>query len=162
TGVFTGAFCLNPDTEEPIPVLVADYALMHLGTGVFIAVPGHDERDFFFALAFGLPVPLLLSAPREHFDTSLTEAFARNGALVYSGEFAGLVVLEGKRRFVEWLAARGLGEWRINYRLRDWCISRQRYWGPPIAIVYCDACGAVPVPEDQLPVVIPRVEDFTP
>ena len=162
TGVFTGAYCLNPATDEPIPVWVADYVLMEYGTGAIMAVPGHDQRDFDFAGTFGLPVRRVIAAPGEDAETPLAKAYEGDGRLVSSGAFDALEVAEGKRRIVDWLAERGLAERRVNYRLHDWCISRQRYWGPPIPIVHCDACGAVPVPENQLPVVLPRVDDIKP
>jgi leucyl-tRNA synthetase len=162
TGVFTGATCLNPATGEPIPVWIADYVLMDYGTGAIMAVPGHDERDFEFARRFGLPIQRVVAGAGEEVHTPLEEAYVGPGKLVNSGSFDGLEVAEGKRRIVSWLAQRSLAEWRVSYRLHDWCISRQRYWGPPIPIVYCDDCGAVPVPEDELPVVLPRVEDFKP
>ena len=162
TGVFTGAYCLNPATNEPIPVWVADYVLMEYGTGAIMAVPGHDQRDFDFACTFGLPVRRVIAAPGEDAATPLSEAYEGEGRLVNSGAFDALDVAEGKRRISDWLTDRGLAERRVNYRLHDWCISRQRYWGPPIPIVYCDTCGTVPVPEDQLPVVLPRVDDIKP
>ena len=162
TGVPLGALCLNPATGEPIPVWVADYVLMEYGTGAVMAVPGHDERDFEFATRFGLPIARVVAAPGEDAGTPLREAWTGPGKLVGSGHFDGLEVSEGKRAIVDWLEQRGLAEWRIHYRLHDWCISRQRYWGPPIPIVYCEACGPVPVPETDLPVVLPRVEDFKP
>lgn len=162
TGVFTGGYCRNPATGEAIPVWIADYVLMEYGTGAIMAVPGHDERDFEFATEFGLPIPRVVAGPGDGADTPLTEAYAGDGVLVNSGAFDGLDKTEAIRAVTEWLAERGVGELRVNYRLHDWCISRQRYWGPPIPIVHCDACGAVPVPEDQLPVVLPRVEDFKP
>jgi leucyl-tRNA synthetase len=162
TGAFTGGFCRNPATGEEIPVWIADYVLMEYGTGAIMAVPGHDERDFEFAREFGLPIPRVVAGPGENADTPLEEAYVGPGTLVNSGEFDGLEVEEGKRRITDWLAGRGLAAARVNFRLHDWCISRQRYWGPPIPIVYCEACGAVPVPEDQLPVVLPRVEDIKP
>jgi leucyl-tRNA synthetase len=162
TGVFTGAYCLNPATDEPIPVWIADYVLMEYGTGAIMAVPGHDQRDFDFAFAFGLPIRRVVAGPGHGPRTPLPEAYDGPGALVNSGEFDGLPVAEAKRRIVSWLEAKRLAEWRINYRLHDWCISRQRYWGPPIPIVHCEKCGPVAVPEDQLPVVLPRVENFKP
>ena len=162
TGVFTGAYCLNPATNEPIPVWVADYVLMEYGTGAIMAVPGHDQRDFDFAYTFGLPVRRVIAAPGEDAATPLSEAYEGEGRLVNSGVFEALDTAEGKCRILDWLTDRGLAERRVNYRLHDWCISRQRYWGPPIPIVYCDACGTVPVPEDQLPVVLPRVDDIKP
>ena len=164
TGVDTGGRAVNPATGQEIPVWIADYVLMEYGTGAIMAVPGHDERDFEFATQFGLPIVRVVAGPGEDADTPLEAAYTDNeaGRLVNSGEFDGLSVPEGKRRIVERLAAQGLGEGRVNYRLHDWTISRQRYWGPPIPILYCDACGTVPVPEDQLPVELPFIEDFKP
>ncbi len=162
TGVFTGGHCRNPATGERIPIWIADYVLMDYGTGAIMAVPGHDERDFDFATAFGLPIPRVVAAEDADADTLLTEAFTGSGRLVNSGRFDGMDTESGGRAIVDWLAERALAEPRINFRLHDWCISRQRYWGPPIPIVHCDACGPVPVPEEELPVVLPRVDDFKP
>jgi leucyl-tRNA synthetase len=162
TGVFTGGYCRNPATGDAIPVWIADYVLMDYGTGAIMAVPGHDERDFEFATEFGLPIPRVVAGPGDDADTPLAEAWAGDGVLVNSGAFDGLGKVEAIRAVTEWLAERGMGELRVNYRLHDWCISRQRYWGPPIPVIHCDACGAVPVPEEDLPVVLPRVEDFRP
>ncbi|HKJ02568.1 MAG TPA: class I tRNA ligase family protein, partial [Longimicrobiales bacterium] len=162
TGVFTGGYCRNPATGEPIPVWIADYVLMGYGTGAIMAVPGHDGRDFEFARQFGLPIVRVVAGPGEGADTPLDEAYTGEGALVNSGAFDGLSWQEGKGKITAWLGERGMGELEVNFRLRDWCISRQRYWGPPIPIIYCDACGPVAVPEEDLPVVLPRVEDFKP
>ena len=129
-----------------------------------MAVPGHDERDFEFANEFGLPVVRVVAGPGDDADTQLDEAYTDHdaGHMVNSGRFDGMSVAEGKAAITADLAERGLGEKQVNYHLRDWCISRQRYWGPPIPIVYCPACGAVPVPERDLPVILPRIEDFKP
>jgi leucyl-tRNA synthetase len=162
TGVWTGGHAVNPATKEEIPVWIADYVLMEYGTGAIMAVPGHDERDFEFATQFDLPIVRVVAPEGEDASAPLAEAYTGPGVLVNSGEFDGLGVDEGKARVTEWLAGMGLGEKRINYRLHDWTISRQRYWGPPIPILYCDACGIVPVPEDQLPVMLPVIEDFKP
>lgn len=166
TGVFTGAYALNPATGQPIPIWIADYVLMEYGTGAIMAVPGHDERDFEFAQAFGLPIVRVVATPDQQADTPLgTAAFTDDTdecRLVNSGPFDGLAVRDAKRQVIAWLAERGHGTAVTNYRLHDWCISRQRYWGPPIPIIYCDACGAVPVPEDQLPVELPYIPDFKP
>jgi leucyl-tRNA synthetase len=162
TGVFTGAFCRNPATGEPIPVWIADYVLVEYGTGAIMAVPGHDQRDFEFAQAFRLPIPRVVAGPGDDAGTPLEEAYLGDGALVNSGRFDGLPWREGARAIVEWLEGQGLAEPRVNYRLHDWCISRQRYWGPPIPIIHCGACGPVAVPEGDLPVVLPRLEDFKP
>ena len=164
TGVFTGAYALNPATNGLIPVWVADYVLMEYGTGAIMGVPGHDERDFEFATQFALPIVRVVAGEGDTADTPLAEAYTENeaGRLVNSGQFDGLTVPEAKRDVVAWLEEIGQGKGVVNYRLHDWCISRQRYWGPPIPVVYCDACGTVPVPEDQLPVELPFVEDFKP
>jgi leucyl-tRNA synthetase len=162
TGVDSGARAVNPATGQEIPVWIADYVLMEYGTGAIMAVPGHDERDFEFATEFGLPITRVVAGEGGSAETPLSEAYTGPGRLVNSGEFDGLEAEEGKRRITEWLAAKGLATARVNYRLHDWTISRQRYWGPPIPILYCDACGIVPVPEDQLPVLLPPIEDFRP
>jgi leucyl-tRNA synthetase len=162
TGVFTGGFAVNPATKEEIPVWIADYVLMEYGTGAIMAVPGHDERDFEFATQFGLPIVRVVAGEGQDAGTELAEAYTGPGRLVNSGRFDGMEVEESKRAVTEWLAGMGLAEARVNYRLHDWTISRQRYWGPPIPILYCDECGTVPVPEDQLPVLLPPIEDFKP
>ncbi|HEX5725556.1 MAG TPA: leucine--tRNA ligase [Longimicrobiaceae bacterium] len=164
TGVDTGGRAVNPATGEEIPVWIADYVLMEYGTGAIMAVPGHDQRDFEFATQFGLPVVRVVAGPGEDADTPLAEAYTDNqaGRLVSSGRFDGLGHRAGCDAIVAWLAERGLAERRVNYRLHDWTISRQRYWGPPIPVLYCDACGIVPVPEDQLPVELPHIDDFRP
>jgi leucyl-tRNA synthetase len=162
TGVFTGAYALNPATQEQLPVWIADYVLMEYGTGAIMAVPGHDERDFEFATQFGLPIVRVIAEPGADASLPLEQAYIGEGALVNSGEFDGTHSLDAITRITEWLAEHDVAEARVNYRLHDWCISRQRYWGPPIPIIYCNACGTVPVPEDQLPVVLPHVEDYKP
>ena len=148
TGVFTGFLATNPATDEGIPVWVADYVLMEYGTGAIMAVPGHDERDRSFADRFGLPVREVVDAERR--------------LLVDSGEFTGQPVEEAKRAIVEWLGERGRGRPAVSFRLRDWGFSRQRYWGCPIPVVYCEQCGIVPVPDDELPVLLPDVDDYRP
>ena len=162
TGVFTGSTCINPVNGAEIPVWIADYVLMGYGTGAIMAVPGHDHRDFEFAARFDLPVIRVIAEPGCDADTPLTEAFDGDGRLVNSGEFDGLSVADGKGAIVKSLEARGLGAHRVNYRLHDWCVSRQRYWGPPIPIIHCETCGPVPVPVDDLPVVHPHLDDFRP
>ncbi len=165
TGVFTGSFAINPATQQPIPIWIADYVLMEYGTGAIMAVPGHDERDFEFARAFDLPIVRVVADDVTN-DTQppAEQAYTEtdNVHIVNSGEFSGLNVGEAKARIVEWLERRGHARGVVNYRLHDWCISRQRYWGPPIPIIYCDTCGTVPVPERDLPVELPFVEDFKP
>ena len=147
TGVFTGGYARNPATGEMIPVWIADYVLMEYGTGAIMAVPAHDERDLEFAHTFGLKVVTVVDD---------------DGRLTASGQFDGLPADEGKAAIIRWLEEEGAGQGVVQYRLHDWCISRQRYWGPPIPIIYCDEHGAVPVPEDQLPVLLPAIEDFRP
>jgi len=165
TGVFTGAHAINPATGARIPIWIADYVLMEYGTGAIMAVPGHDERDFEFAQVFDLPIVRVVAGPDADGTTPLDGAAYTDdadGHLVNSGQFDGLSVVEGKSRVTGWLSEGGHGDAVVNFRLHDWCISRQRYWGPPIPIVYCDACGTVPVPESQLPVELPFVPDFKP
>jgi leucyl-tRNA synthetase len=162
SGVFTGGYCRNPATGEDIPIWIADYVLMEYGTGAIMAVPGHDERDFEFAGRFGLPIRRVIAGAGERAGAPLQEAYVGEGALVNSGRFDGMPWQEAKRAITTWLAAQKLAEPRVHYRLHDWCISRQRYWGPPIPIIYCDACGTVPVPDQDLPVVLPHVENYKP
>jgi leucyl-tRNA synthetase len=165
TGVFTGATAINPATGKPIPVWVADYVLMEYGTGAVMGVPGHDERDFEFAQKFALPIVRVVANAADDASAPLTEAYlAKSDAdvLVNSAHFTGMPVPQAKKAVVSWLEERSSAKPVVNYRLNDWCISRQRYWGPPIPIIYCDSCGPVPVPEDQLPVVLPLIDDFKP
>ncbi len=163
TGVFTGIHAINPVNGEPLPVWIADYVLMDYGTGAIMAVPAHDERDYAFAQRFGIPVRTVVAppdgeAPKEGAYSSHTAI----EVLVDSGEFTGMAAPEAKRAIVERLSAEGRGGPTVNYRLRDWGFSRQRYWGCPIPIVYCEACGVVPVPDEQLPVVLPEIDDYVP
>jgi leucyl-tRNA synthetase len=163
TGVFTGLHAVNPVNGERIPVYVAEYVLTDYGTGAIMAVPAHDARDFAFAQAFGLPVRAVVRPAAA--DLEEEAPYVSGGdddVLVSSGEFDGARAPEGGRRIVERLAQEGRGRFAVNFRLRDWGFSRQRYWGCPIPVVHCDACGIVPVPDDELPVVLPEVEDYKP
>jgi len=164
TGVFTGAYAVNPANGEEIPIWISDYVLMEYGTGAIMAVPGHDERDFEFAKVFGLPIVRVVCAEGEEPSAPLDAAFTENerGVIVNSGRFDGMTVSTAKREITAMLQSKNSGKAYVNYRLHDWCISRQRYWGPPIPIIYCDDHGAVPVPEKDLPVVLPHVDDFKP
>ncbi|MBA2460303.1 MAG: leucine--tRNA ligase [Actinobacteria bacterium] len=162
-GVFTGRFAVNPVNGERIPIWVADYVLMEYGTGAIMAVPAHDERDHSFAVRYGLEIRTVVRpAEGEPPEEGAFSAHSEAEILVNSGEFDGLPAPEAKRAITAWLAERGLGEETIGYRLRDWLLSRQRYWGCPIPIVHCDTCGEVPVPDEELPVVLPDVEDYLP
>ena len=160
TGVFTGAYATNPINGRRIPIYVADYVLATYGTGAVMAVPAHDERDFEFAQKYDLPIERVISAAGEGEDDSLP--YVEYGIMVNSEDFSGLPVEDGKKAILEKLKAQGKGDFKINYRLRDWLISRQRYWGAPIPVVYCDKCGEVPVPESELPVKLPYDVDFNP
>jgi leucyl-tRNA synthetase len=164
TGVFTGSTALNPATGERIPVWVSDYVLMQYGTGAIGGVPGHDERDFAFAKKHGLPIVRVLAGPGETGATPLREPAVETEGfrLVNSGSFSDLPAAEALKTIVAWLEREGHGRREVRYRLHDWCISRQRYWGPPIPIIYCERCGPVPVPEQDLPVLLPEIEDFRP
>ena len=159
TGVFTGSYAINPVNGEKIPVWIADYVLAGYGTGCVMAVPGHDERDYQFAEKFGLPIKRVIKAADDS-DDSLP--YSEYGISVDSAEFSGMRSEDAKKKIVEKLRADGKAEFKINYRLRDWLVSRQRYWGAPIPIIHCESCGVVPVPEKDLPVELPYNVQFTP
>lgn len=161
-GIFTGAYCRNPVTDEEIPIYVGDYVLMEYGTGAIMAVPAHDERDFAFAKKYNLPIRPVILPEGASLSEPLHEAYTGEGKMVNSGPFDGMSNVEAWTKIAEMLEERQIGERRVQYRLRDWLISRQRYWGVPIPIIYCDACGTVPVPEDQLPVLLPEDIEFQP
>jgi leucyl-tRNA synthetase len=163
-GVFTGRYATNPVNGERIPIWVADYVLMEYGTGAIMAVPAHDERDHAFAERYGLEIRQVVEPAdgAEPADGGAFVAHTEDERLVASGEFTGLPAPEGKRAIVEKLAEQGRAQATIRYRLRDWLLSRQRYWGAPIPVVHCDACGIVPVPDDELPVLLPEVEEYLP
>ena len=159
TGVFTGSYCINPVNGEKVPVWIADYVIVTYGTGAVMAVPGHDERDYEFAKKFRLPIREVISPDgQEH--GPLEAAFVDPGVMIHSGSFSGEPSEAGKPKVIAHLEGLGAGGRKINYKLRDWLISRQRYWGAPIPMVTCGACGLVPVPEDQLPVELPEKVEF--
>ncbi len=160
-GAFTGAHVLNPFTGAPVPLYIADYVLMGYGTGAIMAVPAEDERDFAFATTHGLPI-IRTTEPEGGLPADFAEAYTGDGLKVNSGFLDGLEVPAAKAKAIEWLEAEGTGEGTVTYRLRDWLVSRQRFWGCPIPIINCTTCGAVPVPDDQLPVVAPDDVEFTP
>jgi leucyl-tRNA synthetase len=163
TGVPLGRSVVNPVNGEPIPMFVADYVLMEYGTGAIMAVPGHDSRDYEFAQKFGLPVKRVIEGEDPEFardDQRLP--YPGDGQMTGSGRFDGKHNREAYDEIVAWLGSEGRGKPAVNYRLRDWLVSRQRYWGAPIPVVYCEECGIVPVPEEQLPVELPEIEDYAP
>jgi len=162
TGVFLGSYATNPVNDQRIPIWIADYVLMGYGTGAIMGVPAHDQRDFEFARKYGLPVPVVIQPPGEPLVEPLAAAYEGPGRMVNSGPFDGTPVPEGIPRVIAWLEETGRGRRAVNYRLRDWLISRQRYWGTPIPIVYCERCGTVPVPYEDLPVLLPEDVDFMP
>jgi len=159
-GVFTGKYAINPLTNEEIPIYAANYILWGYGTGAIMAVPAHDERDFEFAKKYNLPIKVVVQPKDKEWDFEKL-AYEEEGILVNSGEFSGLESSKAKQEITKYLEEKGLGKKTINYKLRDWNISRQRYWGTPIPIIYCDDCGIVPVPEEDLPVVLPQDVEFT-
>ena len=164
TGVFTGAYAINPVTDERIPVWIADYVLMTYGTGAIMAVPSGDQRDFEFARKFDLPIRVVVQPEGEPAldPATMKVAYAGDGVLVNSGPFDGKRVPEALPEIIQWIEASGRGKAEVQYRLRDWLISRQRYWGTPIPVTYCDTCGMQPVPDEQLPVRLPLDAEFTP
>jgi len=162
-GVFTGRYCINPVTGDEIPIYVANFVLFDYGTGAIMAVPTHDQRDFDFARKYGLKLKVVISPPDHQLDPeTMTEAYVDEGILVNSGPFNGKRNLEALDSIADYLQEKGMGHKTINYRIRDWGISRQRYWGAPIPILYCEKCGTVPVPEEDLPVVLPLDLDMRP
>ncbi|MEQ9618114.1 MAG: leucine--tRNA ligase [Deltaproteobacteria bacterium] len=161
-GIFTGAYCVNPFNGERIPIYIANFVLIEYGTGIIMCVPAHDQRDFEFATEYGLPiVPVIHPEGEEIKPENMSEAYVEAGVMANSGEFSGTPSEEGKDKVIEFIEREGFGRRQINYRLRDWGISRQRYWGAPIPVVYCEKCGAVPVPDDELPVELPLDIEFT-
>ncbi|MDP1809263.1 MAG: leucine--tRNA ligase [Actinomycetota bacterium] len=161
-GAFTGKYAVNPVNGESIPIWVADYILMGYGTGAVMAVPAHDQRDFEFARKYDIPIrPVIVPVGQEPAGAKMTEAYSGPGRMTESAQFTGLDSAEGLAKIVAWLEERGKGRHAVNFRLRDWLISRQRYWGNPIPIVYCESCGIVPLPESELPVVLSDDVDLT-
>jgi leucyl-tRNA synthetase len=160
-GVFIGAYVTNPLNGEKVPIWISDYVLMGYGTGAVMGVPAHDERDFLFARRYNLPIPVVI-APPDWQGEELSEAYTEPGTMVNSGQFNGLCSESGMEAVCDFLEEKGWGRRAVSYRLRDWLISRQRYWGAPIPIVYCEQCGIVPVPERDLPVLLPENAEFKP
>ncbi|MBN1983575.1 MAG: leucine--tRNA ligase [Chitinivibrionales bacterium] len=161
TGAFTGAYARNPITDKPIPIWIADYVLMGYGSGAIMAVPGHDQRDFEFAQKFNLPIVQVVSTDGS-ICPALSHAEDEEGIAVNCGQFTGLTTNECKKQIIAWLEQKGVGKQSVTYRLRDWLISRQRYWGAPIPIIHCPECGTVGVPQEQLPVLLPEVKNYQP
>lgn len=161
-GVFTGAYAINPANGERIPILTANYVLLEYGTGAVMAVPAHDERDFDFAKKYNLPIKVVITPENEDIDiNNMNSAYTEDGLMINSDKFTGMKNREAYNKIVEYLKDKGAADFKVNYRLRDWLISRQRYWGAPIPMVYCEKCGEVPVPEEQLPVMLPEDVVFT-
>ncbi len=161
TGVFTGGYCVNRLNGERVPILIADYVLLTYGTGVVMGVPAHDQRDFDFAKKYGLPINVVIAPPGWDGE-DIPEAYLEEGTQVNSGPFDGLPSADGIRSIADYVEGKGWGKNAVNYRMRDWLISRQRYWGTPIPIIYCEECGTVPVSEENLPVLLPEDAEFRP
>ncbi|MCX5995774.1 MAG: leucine--tRNA ligase, partial [Chloroflexi bacterium] len=161
TGVFIGAYAINKLNGERVPIWIADYVLLSYGTGAVMGVPAHDQRDFEFAQDFGLPIKVVISPPGWS-GRDLKEAYVLMGTMVNSAQFNGMPSEQGKEAIADFMEAKGYGKRTTSYRLRDWLISRQRYWGAPIPIIYCSKCGIVPVPEKDLPVLLPEDAEFKP
>jgi len=166
TGVFCGAYAINPVNDQKIPIWIADYVLISYGTGAIMAVPAHDERDWDFAKAFNLPIILVVSAEKpeagKDYSKEPAECTAADGYSVNSGILNGLSTEDAKKRITDWLEEKGIGKRAVNYKLRDWIFSRQRYWGEPIPVVHCDKCGIVPLSENDLPLKLPNVKSYAP
>jgi leucyl-tRNA synthetase len=161
-GVFTGAYCINPVTGWKMPIFLANFVLMEYGTGAVMAVPTHDQRDFEFARKYGLPLVVVMNPPGETLDPgSMKEAYVEPGIMVNSDPFNGMESTQAMEAIVKYLESKGSGKQAVSYRLKDWGISRQRYWGNPIPMIICDRCGTVPVPEKDLPVVLPHEVEIT-
>lgn len=162
-GVFIGAYAVNPMNGEKVPIWIANYVLLEYGTGAVMGVPAHDQRDFEFAKKYNLPIKVVVSPPGKTLDArDMTEAYVERGILVNSDRFNGMDNIEAIKAVGHYMEEKGIGRVKVNYKLRDWLISRQRYWGAPIPIIYCDKCGIVPVPEKDLPVMLPPNVEFNP
>ena len=161
TGVFTGAYGINPLNGAKTPIWVSDYVLADYGTGAIMCVPAHDDRDFEFAKKFDLPIIQVISKDGKE-DEELTEAYTEPGIMINSGEFNGMKSEDAKAKVPDYMEEKGFGKKTVNYKLRDWVFSRQRYWGEPIPLIHCEKCGIVPVPEEELPVILPNVESYKP
>lgn len=162
-GVFLGKYAVNPANREEVPIWTADFVLMDYGTGAIGGVPAHDQRDFEFARAHGIPIRVVIQPEGQMLDPDeMTEAWPHEGVMVNSGPFDGTPADDAVQRVTEWLESQGFGRAAVSFRIRDWLVSRQRYWGTPIPILFCDRCGEVPVPDEDLPVELPEVVDFTP
>jgi leucyl-tRNA synthetase len=162
-GVFTGAYAINPANNEEIPIWISDYVLMEYGTGAVMAVPAHDQRDFEFAKQHNLPIKVVIKEGNRDVQSQVSadKAFVDEGTMVDSGQFDGQPSAEGAKNIGDWLEIKNVGKWKTNYKLRDWLISRQRYWGAPIPVIHCKKCGVVPVPEKELPVKLPKEVKFS-
>ena len=161
TGVFIGSYCINPLNGERVPIWIADYVILSYGTGAVMAVPAHDERDFEFAKKYDLPIRQVIKDIEDKTKATLEEAYVDHGEMLNSDSFSGMDSEEGKAAIIQWLESENKGGKKVTYKLRDWLISRQRYWGAPIPIIYCEQCGEVPVPDEDLPVILPENVEFT-
>lgn len=162
TGVFTGSYAINPATGDRMPIWVADYVLAGYGEGAIMAVPAHDQRDYDFANKFGLPIIKVVDGTENVDDDDVIDFYSGEGKLINSGDFNGMSTSEAREQVVAWLENQGVGHSQVTYKMRDWLISRQRYWGAPIPIIHCPHCGNVPVPEKDLPVLLPDIDDYLP
>lgn len=162
TGVFTGSYAINPATGDRMPIWVADYVLAGYGEGAIMAVPAHDQRDYDFANKFGLPIIKVVDGTENVDDDDVIDFYSGEGKLINSGDFNGTPTSEAREEVVAWLESQGVGHSQVTYKMRDWLISRQRYWGAPIPIIHCPHCGNVPVPEKDLPVLLPDIDDYLP
>ena len=162
TGVFTGSYAINPATGDRMPIWVADYVLAGYGEGAIMAVPAHDQRDYDFANKFGLPIIKVVDGTENVDDDDVIDFYSGEGKLINSGDFNGMSTSEAREQVVAWLESQGVGHSQVTYKMRDWLISRQRYWGAPIPIIHCSHCGNVPVPEKDLPVLLPDIDDYLP